>query len=365
VETGRGLKAFIDFPKALFRNDPHWVPPLWSAEREAYKKGGNAVLDRSPHRLFMAYRGDRPVSRLIAYIDPAFNSYFGSRIGFFGCFDTKNDGEAVHLLFAEAEAWLKKEGMETCRGPINPVAECWGLLVEGFDSDPVYLSPYNPPYYGELAFAEGFGKAKDLIVYEADTALGYTVPERFRRFAAAFPARHPAFSVRRLNPRTLGDDAESIRLILNEGVAGNWGFVPVDKEEMALIAKDLKPILDPDAVWFVEKEGKPVACCLGFPDINVLIKRINGRLWPTGIFSLLFGRAGLRGYRLWGLAVLPEYQGMGLDVLMYCKLADALSEKKVRLEANYILEDNFRIKNALDKLEMTKIKTYRVFEKRL
>ena len=134
---------------------------------------------------------------------------------------------------------------------------------------------------------------------------------------------------------------------------------------MAGVVRDLKPILDPAAVWFVEDAGVPVACCLGFPDINVIIKKIEGKLFPTGVFRLLFGARALRDYRLWGLTVLPEYQGQGLDVLLYLRLFDSLARRDVRLEANYVLEDNLRIRNAIEKLGMDPIKRYRVYEKRL
>ncbi len=96
---------------------------------------------------------------------------------------------------------------------------------------------------------------------------------------------------------------------------------------MATVIRDLKPILDPDAVWFVEDAGVPVACCLGFPDINVIIRRIHGRLFPFGFFRLLLGARRLRDYRLWGLAVRPAYQGQGLDVLLYLRLFQSLAHR--------------------------------------
>jgi len=108
-----------------------------------------------------------------------------------------------------------------------------------------------------------------------------------------------------------------------------------------------------------------VACCLGFPDINGLIKKIRGRMFPLGFVTFLLGLKKIRDYRLWGLAVLPEYQGMGLDVLLYTRIYRFIREKRIRLEANYVLEDNLRIRNALEKLGMVRTKTYRVFEKSL
>ena len=134
---------------------------------------------------------------------------------------------------------------------------------------------------------------------------------------------------------------------------------------MRSVFKRLKPIVDRDAVWFVEDEGRPVGYALGYPDINPLLKAIRGRLLPLGFIRLLKGLKKLQEYRLFGLAVLPGYHGQGLDVLLYMSLFEALSPKIMRLEANYILEDNAKIRNALEKLKLEQVKTYRVYEKPL
>ena len=125
------------------------------------------------------------------------------------------------------------------------------------------------------------------------------------------------------------------------------------------MVKRLKTILDPDAVWFVEKDGKAVGYALGFPDINPVLRQIRGRLSPRGLFALLRAGKNCRRYRLFGLAVLPEYQSLGLDVLLYTYMHEALSPRGINMEANYILEDNLRIRNALEKLEMKLVKKYR------
>ncbi|HAE21512.1 MAG TPA: hypothetical protein DCG47_04195 [Spirochaetaceae bacterium] len=363
VRKPKELDGFIRLPLRLYKNDRNWVPPLWAAERSAYKTGNNSVLDRSDHALLAAYKDRRIIGRLAVYIDPQFNAHFQSATGFFGSFECEEDRYAAAALFEAAEAWLAERGMNSLRGPINPVAECWGALVDGFDLPPVYMSPYNPPYYDRLISQSGFRGVKDLLAYEADAGAGYAIPERFKRFEAMVAARRPGITTRMIDTRQLGRDAEHIRRILNASVDGNWGFVPVEADEMAAIVGDLKPILDPAAIWFVEDGGIPVGCCLGFPDINTIIKKIHGRLFPTGFMRLLLGVKRIRDYRLWGLAVLPKYQNLGLDVLLYMRLFERLAAKKVRLEANYILEDNLRIRNALEKLGLRAIKTYRVYEK--
>ncbi len=363
VEGGSDLKQFTRFPASLYHDDPMWVPPIWMAERTAYSPGHNAVLDRSEHILLSAYVDGRIAGRIVVYIDPRFNSHFGTKTGFFGSFESVDDSRVSGALLASAETWLAGHGIDTIRGPINPVAECWGFIIDGFTKPPVYMSPHNPPYYDRLMREAGYGGVKDLLAYEADARKGYRIPDRFLRFQNTLEARKPGITTRTIDTGKLDRDAEYIRTILNEGVDGNWGFVPVERDEMAGVVRDLKPILDPDAIWFVEDAGVPVACCLGFPDINVIVKRIQGRLFPLGLPRLLLGVRQLRDYRLWGLAVKPAYQGMGLDVLLYLRLFESLARRNVRMEANYILEDNLKIRNALEKLGMAPTKRYRVYEK--
>jgi ribosomal protein S18 acetylase RimI-like enzyme len=168
-----------------------------------------------------------------------------------------------------------------------------------------------------------------------------------------------------MSKKNLMVDAEHIWRLSNQAITGNWGYVPVEREIMLDLVRRLKPVIDTDAIWFVEDENTPVGFCLGFPDVNVVLKKTAGKLLPFGFIELLRSKRTVRDYRLFGLAIHPDYQGMGLDVLLYHRLFTALKPRNIRLEANYILEDNNRIRNALEKLEMSLIKSYRIFEKEL
>lgn len=363
AETGRDIKKFVYFPGELYKDDPLYVPPIWISDYLEYKKGKNAVLSHSDYRMFGAWKDGKIAGRVIAYVDHNFNAFYNSKTGFFGAFESADDPDVAAALFDAAQEYLKDKGMDTIRGPIDPVAECWGFVNSGYDTHPVFMSPYNRENYNKFAEAAGFKKAKDLLVLEADMEGGYVIPERFERFSSRFLKEKPDFTLRRIDVRNIKAEAEHIWHIMNTAVSGNWGYVPLERAEVEDLVGKLKLIVDPDAVWFVEDRGVPVGCALGFPDINILIKEIKGKLFPFGIINLFTGIKKLRDYRLWALAVLPEYHGMGLDVLLYTSLNEALKERKIRMEANYILEDNPYIRNALEKLGMKLIKSYRVYEK--
>jgi hypothetical protein len=364
ARTPADLKRFIDLPRALYAEDPLWVPPLWMDERGAYSPRTNAILARSEHALLLAEDGGRVVGRSLVYVDAAFNAYYRTRMGMFGAFECVNDPAAARALDDHAVAWLRARGMDRVRGPIHPVSESWGFIVDGFSAPPVFMSPYNPPWYNDLVAPLGYRKAKDLLVYEGLTA-DYQIPRRFAEFSARLLGPGTGLSVRPLSLKNLTRDADAVLEISNAGLADNWGYVPVGRDEFQDVFRKLKAIVDPEAVWFVEDRGRPVGYALGFPDLNVVLKRTGGRLLPFGFIDLLWGVRKVRDYRLFGLALLPEYRGKALDVLLYMQLFVALSGRIDRMEANYILEDNWRIRNALEKLRLRRVRTYRVYEKGL
>jgi ribosomal protein S18 acetylase RimI-like enzyme len=364
VNNRKLLRTFIELPEKIQRKDPLWVPQIRFLERLDYYHGKNAVLSRSKHCLLLACRNGKAAGRIIAYIDPRYNEHYKASTGFFGAFESEDDPAISEALFEHAEKWFFEQTITEVRGPIDPVAECWGFLLEG-TAPPVFMSPHNPLYYNKLTEASGYSKVKDLLVYDGDCGNGYKMPDRLTNFTDRILLEKTNFTVRRIDSSKIDTEAVHILRILNTAVSGNWGFVPVGEDEMKDLVAKLKLIVDEDAIWFVEDEGVPIGCALGYPDINVLIKRINGRLLPFGFIRFLRGLKKLKDYRLWGLAVMPEYQGQGLDVLLYVSLFRALKPKNIRLEANYVLEDNMKIINALKKLNLNQIKTYRVYEKKL
>jgi len=364
VRNRRGLREFIFLPEKLYRGDPNWSPPIWSEERQTFTPK-NPILAHSDYALFTASDSQKTVGRILAYVDHSFNAFYNSKTGMFGSFESIENRQVAEMLLAQAEQWLASRGMRTVRGPIHPVSECWGFLYKGFESPPMFMSPYNPPFYNDYLEALGYGKVKDLLVYEGDSKQGYQIPQRFLSFRDKLLARRTNITVRRIRMKDLVQEAEHVCRISNEAISNNWGYVPLDKEELKNVFKKLKPIADPDAIWIVADDGHPVGYALGFPDLNTILRKIHGRLFPFGFITLLRDLKKIRDYRLFGLAVMPEYHSLGLDVLLYVSLFEALAPRRVHVEANYILEDNPKIRNALGKLELRRTKIYRVYEKSL
>jgi len=359
--TKAEVHAWIHFPQILYQNEPCWTPPLWSDED--YSKR-NAVLSQTDFVLHLAYRDGEVVGRNLVYVNHHYNTHYRTRMAMFGAFECIDDQEVCHALMLAAEQWAAGEYAEGLLGPIHPVAELWGFLVEGFDTPGVFLTPWNRPCYDRMIQQEHYVPVQDLFAYDVNRNGAFVMPERYEEFYHHFMVRNPDYVVRPVNIKKLGPDARAMWMLGNQALMHNWGFLPADQAVMQDLVRRLKPLIDKDICWFVEYRGRPVAFTIGYPDINIILKKCNGKLFPFGWWHLLWAKKTIRKYRLFGLVVDPAHHNKGLDAIMFVKMAEALLPRGIHLEANWILAENIRMNNSLHRLDLQKVKTYRLYEKR-
>lgn len=363
VQTPEELKAFINFPYELYKHDPVWIAPLRSEQASQYVPAKNPMLNHCTYALFLAKEGDRVVGRISAFLDHLALDHWKEPIGLFGSFECIEDEKVSQALLDAASNWLKAKGMKTMRGPWSFASQEWGLVVDGFTPDPIIMAPYNPPYYNDLLQKFGLQKAKDLKVYICDARDGWQIPERYLTLTEVVKRRY-GVTVRPVNMKNLEADVVTITNLANESISDNWGFYPVTTEEARTMAHDLKQIINPKAVLIAEDAaGKPIGFAMSLPDINRLLKGLDGRLGLRGLWRMLFMLPRITQYRMWALGVIPEYQSCAIDTLLYKATYEALFSANTRLEVNYVLEDNDRMNNALYKLGVKDLRRYRVYEK--
>lgn len=362
VTTRKDLKAFIELPYQLYKHDPVWVAPLRSEQKAQYVPAKNPMLNHCEYVLFLARKEGKVVGRISAFLDRLALEHWQQPIGLFGSFECINDNEVAQGLLSAARDWLKSKGMTSMRGPWSFASQEWGIVVEGFEPSPVILGPYNPPWYNDFLVNFGLGKGDDLLVYVADVSTGYRVPEKYLTLVDIVRKRYNVHT-RPLNMKNIEADVLTIINLANVSISDNWGFYPVTEAEGRAMARDLKQIINPKAVIIAETaEGKPIGFAMSLPDINQVIKGLNGHLFPVGIWRMLTRLPRLTHYRMWALGVIPEYQGKAIDTLLYRATYDAIYSDKLRLEINYVLEDNDRMNNALHKLGVQDLRRYRVYE---
>jgi GNAT superfamily N-acetyltransferase len=365
VETRKDLTAFINLPYQLYRHDPVWVPPLRDEQRGQFDPRRNPLLDHCEWQLFLLLDNGKLIGRIAAFIDLLAVDFWKERIGLFGYYECTPDPEAGRLLLEAAHDWLRERNCTRMRGPWTFVSQEWGLVVEGFKPSPVVMSPYNPPYYAGHFASFGLEKVKDLLCWYISEAEGYQVPERILRLTDAVQKRYQVH-IRPLNMKRYDEEVKIIIELANSTIIDNWGFSPVTDAEVRAMARDMKPVLQPKGVLFAEDaEGKPIGFAITLPDVNTLLKGLNGHLFPFGFIKLLSGIPRLRRYRMFALGVIPEYQGKAVDSLLYRAIHDTLYTPGMWMEINYVLEDNWPMVNAIKKLGCTPLRRYRVYEKNL
>jgi GNAT superfamily N-acetyltransferase len=365
VTTKQELAAFINLPYRLYKKDPVWVPPLKDEQRGQFDPKRNPLLDHCERQLFLLEDKGEPIGRIAAFIDLLAIDFWKQRVGLFGYYECIPDPAAARLLLDAAVAWVKSRNCTSIRGPWSFVSQEWGLVVEGFNPSPVVMAPYNPPYYADQFASFGLEKVKDLLCWYVSAAEGYKIPERILRLTDAVQKRYDVH-IRQLDMNHYDEEVKIIIELANSTIIDNWGFSPVTEAEVRAMAHDMKPVLQSRGVLFAEDAGgKPIGFAITLPDVNTLLKGLNGRLFPFGFIKLLTGIPRLHRYRMFALGVIPEYQGKAIDSLLYRAMHETLYSPDVWMEINYVLEDNWPMVNAIKKLGCTPLRRYRVFEKRV
>ncbi len=365
VDSASDLKRFIRFPYQFYKNDTVWVPPLRSEISGQFNKKRNPTLEHIDYKLFLLTEGKRIIGKIAAFVDTLALETWKEPIGLFGYYDCINDKEASGILLNTAMAWLKDRGMKFMRGPWSFVSQEWGLVIEGFTPSPTVMAPYNPEYYIDHLTSFGLEKVKDLLVYYISVKEGYTIPERIMTLTDDVRKRYN-INIRKLNMKQYDEEVLRVIELSNVSLVDNWGFTSVTREEAEAIASDLKQIIHPKGVLFAEDEkGRPVGFAITIPDINSLIKNLNGRILPFGWIKLLFGIPGLKKYRMFAIGVIPQYQRKGIDSLLYRAICESLYSPEAYMEINYVLEDNAPMNNAIRKLNAKSLRRYRIYQKEI
>ncbi len=364
VGTKRDLTEFIRFPWRIYREDPFWVAPLIAERREFLDRKKNPFFAHADVVLYLAERDSQVVGRVAGIVNHGHIQYHNEKAGFFGLFECVKDHAVARALLDSVRDWLKSKGMRIMRGPANFSSnEDWGFLLEGFDSRPVIMMPYNPPYYLELVERYGMTKAKDLYAYFIDETL--PTPPRVVRMAQSIKSKGQ-IRVRSLNLKEFDKEVWRIKQIYDSAWSKNWGFVPMTDEEFDHLARNLRQIVDPRVVFIAEVEGKPAGFSLALPDFNQVLARLNGRLFPFGIFKLLWHakiRRKIDGVRIITMGVVPEFQKRGIDTVFYAETYNVGVKRGYRwAEMSWILEDNTLMNRMLKLLGAKLYKKYRIYE---
>ena len=312
---------------------------------------------------FLAAKSGKVCGRIAAILNRGHNRRFNEQRGFFGFFDCVDDQTVADALFDAVRAWFAERDIHKLRGPVNPsMNHEVGLLVDGFDSSPMFMMTYNHQYYGRLIEGHGFQKVQDLYAFWGHVDMLPKVSEKLKPLCDKI-AQYCDVTLRPLHKAGFVEDVAKFLDVYNRSMTNTWGFVPMSSAEVQQQARSLRRLMVPELALVAEIDGKMVGAVFGLPDYNPRIKQIDGRLFPFGFWRLLRNKQEIKRIRIISTNVLPEYQLMGIGLVLLDGLVPKVLEWGIEeAEFSWVLESNSLSRGSLEKGGAKLIKTYRLYD---
>ncbi len=375
VATTRQRKAFVDLPFRLYRDDPHWVPPLKGEALGLITPEKNGWFSHAKAQLFLAMRGRTVVGRISAHIDTLAQTMpaeqgFGPGSGQWGLMEAEDEA-TFRLLLDAAEGWLRGQGVTRALGPISmSIWEEPGLLIEGYDHPPTVMMGHAKPEYRGWIEAAGYRPVKQLLTYDLDITQQF--PPLVRRIIRSGES-NPSIVIREVDKSKFFEEAHVILDILNDAWSDNWGFVPLTEPEIADVGVKLKPIVFNDLIRIAEIDGRPVAFMITLPDLNEAIAPLKGSLLPFGWAKLQWWlrKPRVRTMRVPLMGVRKELQSSRLAGQLAFMMIEAIRRASVehygatRGEIGWVLDDNQGMNSIATAIESRVNKVYQIYDKDL
>jgi hypothetical protein len=369
VEMGGNLKEFLDVVETIYAGDANYIRPLDQDLKDRLNPKKNPFFEHADGVLFTAHKGNRCVGRISASIDREHLDRHKDETGFWGFLDTVDDPEVAKALLGRAEAWLRDKGMKRSQGPMSlSINEEIGCLIEGFDTPPVLMMPHHRPYQSGLIEKAGYEKLKDVFAWK------YTVGQLNPRTKKAHEEikAMPEVTSRPVSLKDVERDTNIVLDVFNDAWSDNWGFVPLTRAEMRKTAADFKLILAPEITRIAFIDGEPAAVAVTLPNVNDMIKDLNGKLFPLGLPKLLYRLKveGPRSARLIILGIRKKYRHVrkyaGLSLYLFGELNEG--GKKIGIqwgELGWTLEENAPVNTAIKLMGAKLYKKYRIYARPL
>ena len=363
VQSRRDRKGFLEFPWRHYRDDPNWIPPLRQNQKEMVGYAKSPFYQDNEVQTFLATRSGEVCGRIAAILNRGHNERFNEGRGFWGFFECVDDQEAADALFAAVKKWFADRDIQKLRGPANPsLNHEVGLLVDGFDSSPTFMMTYNPPYYAGLIEGHGFKKVQDLYAYWGHVEMLPKIQEKLKPVCEKI-AQYCDVIIRPLDKTRFIEDVSSFLDVYNRSMTNTWGFVPMSAAEVQEQARALRHLMVPELALAAEIDGKMIGAVFGLPDYNPRIKQIDGRLFPFGFWRLLRKKNQIKRIRVLSTNVLPEYQLMGIGLVLLDGLVPKALEWGIEeAEFSWVLETNSLSRGSLEKGGAKLTKTYRLYD---
>jgi hypothetical protein len=365
VLTKKDHRDFIYLPEMIHKDEPEWLPPIYMDEWELYDKKKNKSYQYADAVLLLAYRGKKPVGRIMGIINKRYNEIHNEKHGRFCFMECYNDSEVFHTLITRVENWAREQGMTKIVGPLGfSDKDPQGFQIEGFEYPQFMTSPNNSAYMPMLAESEGYVKNIDLVNYLG--SIPDKFPEVYEKVLARVERTKEYELVEFKASKELKPYIISVLELMNQTFEEIYGFVPLNDKEKKDLAKRYLPILDPKFIKLAKVKGELVGFAIGMPDFSKGIRDAGGKLFPFGIFKILAESKRSKKLLMMLGGVKKEFRGKGLDVLMGVKILESgIRHKMQLLDSHLVLENNLKMRGEYERVGCKVVKRFRIYQKDL
>lgn len=360
------VRRFVEFPYQLYKDCPQWAPPLFVDSYLPLNRKKHPFFSHSEADFFLAIRDGKVVGRICVGINKPFNEYHGTKKAQFSFFEAVDDQSVADALFASAFDWARARGMDTLIGPkgLSPF-DGYGIQVFGFEHRQMMtMMNYNYDYYPKLIETLGFEKEVDFVscYLPADA---FKIPERVERIAKRVLERGNLWVKKFKNKRELVQWAPRIGRAYNKAFIHNWEYYPFFDGDVQFAVDNVFLVADPRLIKVIMHEEEIVGFLFAFPDVTSALQRAKGKLLPFGLPDLLLEMKRTKTISGNGMGILPEFQGMGGNALLYYEMAKTvLSFNQFQhVEMTQVAETTKQMRADLKNLNGVEYKNHRVYRK--
>lgn len=329
IGTGRAdRRQFVRTPHVLHGSEPRWLPAL-STHEMASLLPSHPSHEHSDAAFFVAQRGGEPIGRIGVFERMREGSEPGRRTARFGWFACENDANTARGLLAAAADWARERGADELIGPMGFLpSDGHGVLVEGFDLEPVLGVAWNPPYYDGLITAAGLVKATDYL--SGRVPVPFSIPPEVHQLADAVAAERGYELTRFGSRRALRPWIRRLGHMYDTAMTDRWEHLPLTDAEIDTEASRLLPVSDPNLVMFLTVGTRVVGYVLVLPDVSGAVRRSRGRLLPFGWLRIARAVRTTRTAVIAAMGVDPDHRRKGANLVAFSTLARLAHEHRYR-----------------------------------
>ena len=361
------VKRFVGIPYRLYKNHPQWVPPILMDAETQLNRSKHPFFEHSDADFFIASKDGRDVGRIAALENKRFNQYHKTKQAQFYLFECEDDQEVANALFERAFEWSQGRGLDRIIGPKGFGAlDGYGIQVEGYEHRQIMtMMNYNYPYYVKLVENLGFTKEVDFISCYMSKET-FHLPERFYKIVERVKSRNSLGVHYFKTKKDLRSWAKKIGKLYNDSFVNNWEYYPLTDREIQFLLDNILTVADPRLIKIITHDDDAIGFLFGFPDLSAAMQRAKGRLLPYGLIDILLEMKRTKWVSLNGAGILPEYQGVGGNALLYVEMEKTLKDFNFEhADLTQVAETAVQMRHDLENIGGMAYKNHRVFQKQI